>query len=130
MIRIKRIDHINMRVKNLRESSAFYHRYFGFAIKEDHSGDPEPWVIIGVPGVAYLCMYEHPAKERPTDALTLNHFGFAVEDFDAVAEFLRKDGIKFQYGGIVQWPRSRSIYIRDPNGYDIELAEKVGGELN
>jgi lactoylglutathione lyase len=35
-----------------------------------------------------------------------------------------------KYGGSVQWPKSRSVYISDPNGYEIELAEIWGGGLD
>jgi catechol 2,3-dioxygenase-like lactoylglutathione lyase family enzyme len=130
MIGVKRIDHINMRVKNLAESIEFYRKNFGFELKEDRRDEAEPWVIIGVPGVAYLCMYEHPEKTKPDDALTINHFGLVLQDFDKALEMLRANGVEILYGQAVQWPQSRSIYIKDPNGYEIELAEKVGGGLN
>jgi hypothetical protein len=31
--------------------------------------------------------------------------------------------------GVVQWEKSRSVYILDPNGYEIELSEIDGGGL-
>ena len=124
------LDHINMRVKDLSESIEFYRRNFGFEIKEDHQDDPdEPWAIVGLSGVAYLCMYEHPEVERPVNALTINHFGMALKDFDSALEGLRANGVEVLYDGHVNWPRSRSIYIRDPSGHEIELSEKVGGDL-
>jgi catechol 2,3-dioxygenase-like lactoylglutathione lyase family enzyme len=129
VIAISRIDHINMRVHNLNESMEFYRRNFGFEIKEDHASDSEPWVIIGVPDIAYLCLYEHPGKSKPTDGLTINHFGFALNDFDRALEMLKRNGVEILYGGAVDWPRSRSLYIKDPSGHEIELAEKVGGGL-
>ena len=130
MIGIKRIDHINMRVKNLAESVEFYRENFGFEMKEDESSAREPWVVIGLPGVAYLCMYEHPTKTKLDDGLMLMHFGFALENFDQALGTVGAQGLKVLFGGPVQWPSSRSIYIEDPNGYVIELAEKVGGGLN
>jgi hypothetical protein len=30
---------------------------------------------------------------------------------------------------VVAWQKSRSIYIKDPNGYEIELSEVWGGGL-
>lgn len=130
MIGITRIDHINMRVNNLAESIEFYRKNFGFEMKEDETKSSEPWAIVGLPGVAYLCMYEHPGKSKPTDGLTINHFGLALSDFDAAVKELKKNGVKILYGGPVQWPNSRSLYIKDPSGHEIELAEVVGGGLN
>jgi catechol 2,3-dioxygenase-like lactoylglutathione lyase family enzyme len=130
MIGIERIDHINMRVTNLNESIAFYAKNFGFEMKEDRRDDDEPWAIIGLKGVAYLCLYEHPDKTKPDNALTINHFGLALRDFEKAEAALHKNGVEILYGGPVQWPKSRSLYIRDPSGHEIELAEVVGGGLN
>lgn len=130
-IRVRCIDHINMRVNNLAESIAFYGDVFGFEVKEDHSElAEEPWVILGQKDVVYLCLYEHPDKEQARDALRINHFGLALENFDAAVERLDQLGVEVLYGGAVDWPRSRSLYIRDPSGHEIELAEKVGGDLH
>jgi len=118
-----------MRVKDLSESIEFYRKNFGFTVKEDQSNSEEPWVIIGLPGVAYLCLYEHPAKQKPEGALTINHFGFVVPDFDNTLETLKARGVEILYGGPVEWSHSRSIYIKDPSGHEIELSEKVGGGL-
>jgi hypothetical protein len=38
-------------------------------------------------------------------------------------------GVKIYYDGPVQFEKSRSIYISDPSGYDIELSEFPGGGL-
>ena len=130
-IKVTKIDHINMRVNNLADSIEFYRKNFGFEIKEDHSTESEePWAIIGLPEIAYLCMYEHTDKEITSNFLTINHFGFVIENFGKALDKLHNNGVEVLYGGYVQWPMSRSIYIRDPNGYEIELAEKVGGNLH
>lgn len=131
MINISRIDHINMRVKSLTQSISFYRTNFGFQMKEDNRTDEEPWVVIGLPGIAYLCLYEHADKDKTDDALTIRHFGFAISDeFDGVIATLEANGATVLYGGPVAWPQSRSIYVEDPSGHMIELSEKVGGGLN
>ena len=130
MIGIKRIDHINMRVKNLAQSIEFYRKNFGFEMREDHHDAEEPWAIIGIPNTAYLCLYEHPDKERSDEVLRISHFGLAVDEFDAVMDKLKASGTKILYNGPVVWDHSRSIYIEDPSGHEIELSEKIGGGLN
>ncbi len=79
MIRIERIDHINMRVNNLADSIEFYRKNFGFEMKEDQTGADEPWAIIGLAGVAYLCMYEHPGKSKPEEGLTISVNGVQLD---------------------------------------------------
>jgi len=129
MIGIKGIDHINMRVKNLNASIEFYAKLFGFEMKEDQRKAHEPWAIIGLANVAYLCLYEHPGKEVPFEGLTINHFGLVLSDFEDAIKKLEKNGVQILYGGPVDWPKSRSIYIKDPSGHEIELAERIGGGL-
>ena len=130
-LKVRCMDHINMDVSNLAESVDFYRRLFGFEIKEDHSNDDkEPWVILGEAGVVYLCLYEHPDKKQDEDALSINHFGLVLSDFNGALQKLEEMGVEILYGGLIDWPHSRSIYISDPNGHKIELAEKVGGDLH
>ena len=52
-----------------------------------------------------------------------------AEDESALKE-LQERKIKLEYDGVVQQGKSRSMYIRDPNGYEIELVEKLGGDLH
>ena len=38
-------------------------------------------------------------------------------------------GAEILYGGVVDWETSRSVYIVDPSGYEVELAEISGGGI-
>jgi len=129
MIELTRIDHMNMTVKNLKASQDFYGSLFGFELKESGVGSKgQPWAILGVPDRAYLCLYEVGNAERLDQDIQINHFGFNVEDFDSLEARLRDAGI--DYGRVYQQGKSRSIYITDPNGYEIELSEHLGGGLH
>jgi catechol 2,3-dioxygenase-like lactoylglutathione lyase family enzyme len=57
------------------------------------------------------------------------HFGFHIQNFDDIMEKCKSLGVTIYYDGPVQFEKSRSIYISDPNGYDIELSEVTGGGL-
>jgi len=37
--------------------------------------------------------------------------------------------VKILYGGEVDWEKSKSVYVVDPSGYEIELSQLVGGGL-
>ena len=52
-----------------------------------------------------------------------------VENFNEIIEICKALGVKIYYDGPVQFEKSRSVYISDPNGYDIELSEILGGGL-
>lgn len=130
MIELTRIDHINMRVKDLEASKDFYASVFGFEPKESGNYKGRPWTILGVPDRAYLCLYEVGNAERVDQDIQINHFGFHVEGFEELERKLREKGVKINYGGAVQNGKSRSIYIEDPSGYDIELSEQLGGGLH
>lgn len=130
MVKLTSIDHINMRVKNLEASKEFYGSVFGFKLKESGTGKWGPWAILGIQDRAYLCLYEAGEVERVDQKIQINHFGFHVEDFDEVEKQCKKKGIGVSYGGAVQSGKSRSIYIEDPSGYEIELSEQLGGGLH
>ena len=129
---IERIDHVNMYVADLAATIDFYGRVFGFEVKEDQSAAPEPWVIVGRAGVAYLCLYEQRGARPATEGLRLNHFGFALAPnaFEAARRALEEMGVPLALGGPMAWPRSRSLYVTDPSGYLVEIAEKMGGGLD
>ena len=116
------IDHINMMVINLDETVAFYKALFGFEIKKEQ---PEEKSLIIGNNTIKLCIYEDP-EARPDKGL--QHFGFHISNYDEVMQKCLDLGLKIPYGEIV-WENSRSIYVTDPNGYDIELSEVQGGGL-
>ena len=121
-LRARTIDHVNLTVKNLAESVAFFKDLFGFeVIKEQPDQDSQ---IIGNAHIK-LCLYEDAALELGPG---INHYGFDIENFDEVVATCEALGIRMPYG-VVDWGQSRSVYIIDPSGYEIELSEIEGGGL-
>jgi len=117
------MDHVNMTVKNLEESVQFYKNLFGFVVKKEQPKDKSK--IIGNDSIK-LCLYEDPDM-KPEGGIA--HFGFHIENFDDIMEKCKSLGVTVYYDGPVQFEKSRSIYISDPSGYDIELSEVRGGGL-
>lgn len=133
MLNINTIDHLNLNVTNLEESINFYQKIFGFEVKElglsAMSG--KEYAIIGLTNKVMLAIYQ---TNTPIKHSNFNHFGVNIENFDEAVESIRQDGsIKINaYGnedGVVRYPNSKSMYIEDPNGYEIELSSKFGGGL-
>ncbi len=131
MIEVKQMDHLNMGVRSIAETEKFYRDLFGFEEKERGiDKDGEPFAIIAAADRVYLCIYEYGDLPRPDNHLFIYHFGFHLDDFDLALKELHERKIELEYGGVVQQGKSRSMYIRDPNGYEIELVEKLGGDLH
>jgi catechol 2,3-dioxygenase-like lactoylglutathione lyase family enzyme len=134
MIEVSGIDHINLSVRDLPRSIAFYTETFGLELKEDGRSRDRPFVIVGRPGVAYLALHESEdagAARHPA----INHWGFVVGNLDTVLDRLEAEGVKVQFTGdyprgVIEYPRSRSVYVEDPDGHQIELAEVFGGGLD
>ena len=121
------IDHVNMKVKNLEKSVEFYKNLFGFEIKQEENANKldAPSKIIGNNSIK-LCLYEIPDMS-PEGGIA--HFGFNIANFNEVIEKCKELGVEVLYGGIVDWEKSKSVYIVDPSGYEIELGEISGGGL-
>ena len=130
MINVQRIDHINMKVRSFAETLPFYKELFGFKEKERGFGMDAPYVILGLADKVYLCIYEVGDQPLAETGLRLNHFGMHVEDFDGVKALLEEKDVPLIYGGVVDYDKSRSLYITDPSGFVIELTENAGGGLH
>ena len=128
MIKTTGIDHLNINIKNFEETIGFYQKHFGFELKEEgKSGSGNLFKIIGLKDKLYLALYEIPYNEKETGHV--NHIGLHVENFDETIKYIKEQGIKITMD-TYQYPYSRSIYIEDPNGLEIELSEVFGGDLN
>jgi catechol 2,3-dioxygenase-like lactoylglutathione lyase family enzyme len=121
------IDHLNLRVRNLEESVKFYGELLGFTVLKEQPEENSK--IIGNERVK-LCLYETPGFRRP-DKSNLGHFCLQIENFGDIMTTCREMGIAVEYGGkTFVWEYSRSVYILDPNGYEIEFSEVWGGGLD
>ncbi len=116
------IDHVNMAVNNLDESVAFYSELFGFEVRKEQ---PERDSKIIGNNTIKLCLYEDPSAVKEGG---IAHFGFAIDNFEDVVAKCEEMGIEMPYG-VVDWEKSRSVYISDPDGYELELSERQGGGL-
>lgn len=131
MIKINTIDHINMFTQNLEASLEFYKNFFNFEVKERGTNNQRPYAITGISQKMMIALYE--VEQLPSQG-RINHIGIHIQDFDETLAQLKNRGIKTLYGneaenGAVKYDCSRSVYIADPDGNEIELSEKFGGGL-
>lgn len=123
--------HSMIRVKNLKESIAFYCDHLGMKElrRKDYPSGEFTLVFIGY----------GPESENTVLELTYNwdksdydhgdafgHFAIAVDDINQVVEKMKAAGVKVtREPGPMKFGGSEVIaFIEDPNGYSIELIEK------
>lgn len=134
MIDVKAIDHINLSVSRLERSIEFYSRVFGLEVREDGRQEKRPYAIVGRAATGYLALHERP-DAAANGRGRINHWGFVVDDFDGLSARLAELGAEVLYrrdggDGVIDYPRSRSIYVADPDGNEIELTSRFGGGLD
>ncbi len=119
------IDHVNLQVRDLDASIKFWQNFLGFKVLEEFSD--VKGVILGSLK-AKIALYEN--KELgDVRRQGFSHLGFHISNFDKAKELCERNGVPILYKDIVPWPMSHSLYIEDPNGYEIELTDTWGGGL-
>jgi catechol 2,3-dioxygenase-like lactoylglutathione lyase family enzyme len=116
-------DHAALHVSDLSASVAFYERVFGLD-EIPAPGDPEVIRWLGLDGAElHLIRYDGdvPATTKAV------HFALRVPDLDALVNRVERLGVPYS-----DWPGApsalsvrgdgvRQIYVRDPDGYWIEV---------
>jgi catechol 2,3-dioxygenase-like lactoylglutathione lyase family enzyme len=131
-----RLDHLNLTVTDLEETIDWYGRVFGFEVVERDVQEGVPWVVLRA-GDSMLCLYEYPARqvlgrfgldERGLHGM--NHFSLSVEDETLWQAIVESESLDVRYGGVIEWPHSRSWYVQDPTGHEIEVTSWHANEPN
>ena len=122
------LDHANYTVRNLEESLDWYRRVFGFEAVERGEDGGEPWAIIRA-GEALLCLYQKPDRTYldrfqlgEADVQAFAHIGLRVDDREAWLATIEREGVEVLYGGAIECAHSTSWYVKDPTGWEIEVA--------
>jgi catechol 2,3-dioxygenase-like lactoylglutathione lyase family enzyme len=126
-LRIAGADHTNWRVRDLDASLSFYRDVLGlepFGLEEYHRGE-RPLVSLRITEDFILHLTPDPEFERvPTGGY--DHLALVVEgaEPDELVERLRKTGVEVerQFESITgARGEGPALYVRDPDGYRIEL---------
>jgi len=127
---IVKLDHINLTVANLSESIEWYGKVFGFALAESGT-TPEgaKWGIVAA-NDSMICMYEYAGRisadtAEDTSAHRIYHFGIRVSNLEKWEQTIQEHKLKLYFGGLVEYPNSKSWYIHDPSGHEIEVSYTV-----
>jgi len=124
---VKHLDHLNLSVNDFDETAAWYGRVFGFEVVQDETdAHGVRWGVLKG-GDAMLCIYEYPDFQAPEGAREagihgVRHFGLRITDGDGWVATIERENLELTWGGEVSWPHSTAWYVKDPTGYEIEVA--------
>ncbi|MDI3531178.1 MAG: lactoylglutathione lyase [Candidatus Atribacteria bacterium] len=132
--RTKNINHIAINVKDMEKSIEFYGKIIGFeqgrSVRlEDLKLDITFFKLPGGNTLLELIHYDEANVIPPydvTDRGILRHIAFTVDNVDAVAEELKKNGFEPHFGPIDLEPLGiRVVLVKDPNGVEVEFCQPI-----
>jgi lactoylglutathione lyase len=121
------LAHTMIRVVDLDASLAFYTKFLGLKeVRRASIGDEATLVFLTDDGGAYHIELTH---NHGVDEYELGnqfgHLAFYVDDLEAIVQQAETIGMWFRRSKPTM--NSKYIFVKDPNGYDIEILEKKKG---
>jgi catechol 2,3-dioxygenase-like lactoylglutathione lyase family enzyme len=128
-----RLDHVNITVDNIDKSVEWYGALFGFEkVEYGLTQFGKKWAIIACnDSMIAMSEYERrPANQNEEfNFHRTNHFGLRIDDAVEWRQKIKDLKLKVQYGGEIEYPHSRSWYMLDPSGHEIEVSWSNGEPL-
>ncbi len=121
--------HAMVRVKDIEKSLAFYTEVLN--MKLDHKKRLEDCWLYFLTDEENTCQIELTYNDETPDGgyelgSGFGHFAFSVDSLDEFTEKINKLGYSYLYPPFdLNGKGSRIAFIKDPDGYEIELIEKV-----
>jgi catechol 2,3-dioxygenase-like lactoylglutathione lyase family enzyme len=113
------LDHINIRTTELARTQAFFTEVLGLTVgwRPDFPFGGT-WLYAGDKDVVHLVEVSKPSQ--PSRGSALDHFAFAIDDYDDAERRLKAAGMAYEpaaapNGGI------RQMFVTELNGVTIEL---------
>lgn len=115
---------VTLHVKNLEASLAFYHGLLGLPIDSRFGKEGTSIAMLGEKDQPKIELLQSGAGEEETFHSDMT-VGIRVESLEGTMEYLREKQIPVIRGPISPNPVTSFIFIKDPDGYEVQLvAEK------
>ncbi len=121
------IEHVSIRCRDLEASIDYFQRMFDAKVILRRNLDESKKIVFLHLGDSMLeLMGMGPASEpvEPREHYGVHHIGIKVDDFESAYRDLKAKGADFLGEPFEPTPGSRLVFLREPNGAVIELAQR------
>jgi catechol 2,3-dioxygenase-like lactoylglutathione lyase family enzyme len=119
---MKAIDHINRYVSNIEKFICFYQDVLGYKlIDKGLKGNGKSYAILKGDGHELFISEREEFVEGQES--NFRHLGYTVENVDELLLKLKQWGYVEKNTEIIIKPFSRQFYIKDPDGFEIDLIQ-------
>ena len=124
-VRVKRLGHVVIQVRDLERSVRFYTEIFNFRVSDDASAGGVFLTGIGDHHTIGLFHSDGENAEIPSKgAVRMHHFALEVESLDdlfEIRDYLKERGVPIVWEGRRLMGGHTSVEFLDPDGYHLEL---------
>ena len=128
-MRVKKLLHTRMRVSDMDQTISFYRDVLGLQVLERKTSPRGSHLaFLSVPNsdeLIELCSFPPSGPVKVQEDLI--HLAFEVENLDETIRTLNAKQVKITDGPTTTSSGSRFIFIDAPDGYEVELIEKLPG---
>jgi catechol 2,3-dioxygenase-like lactoylglutathione lyase family enzyme len=114
------LDHVTIRTTDLAATQAFFTDVLGLAAGwRPGVSVPGAWLYRGKRALVHLVQVDDAPP--PSAGSSLDHFAFAIDDFDGTRRMLDAAGMTYRTTAL-PGADARQIFLTDLNGVSIELS--------
>ncbi|PKH00641.1 lactoylglutathione lyase [Paraglaciecola sp. MB-3u-78] len=125
-----RLLHTMLRVSNLQNSIDFYTKLMGMKLLKQSENKEYQYTLVFIgygeeSDTTVLELTYNWGKEHYNMGDAFGHIAIGVDDIYAICEFIEQQGADvYRKPGPVKGGKSVIAFVRDPDGYAIELIER------
>lgn len=120
-MKLSALNHVAIGVRDVQASAAWYCEVLGLERLHDDAWGDCPAIVGDPQSQTGIALFQGADDGRLTDLLHIA-FRLAPGDFESAQRELRERRIEYRTEDHGLW---RSIYLHDPDGYEVELAAVV-----
>ncbi|WP_339831904.1 VOC family protein [Paenibacillus sp. FSL R7-0272] len=120
-----KLNWITLRVRNLEASIHFYHNLLGLTVQRRFESRGRQIAMLGLGKTSETSLELIEGSEQVLKPDAGISIGYEVTSLDETMKHLENMQIPILRGPVEPNPRLRFIYIADPDGFEVQLAEHL-----